>query len=459
MADSIGGVGSSGGVMPVYDDSRATGPDKRKSPEAQNSAVKHGGSTENAKPAIFDVGQLFSSIFSGKTPDGAQFDFGTLLGQLFEGLGKKDGHVLDSLNPQVNLLQGKTEVEVREKFHDEGEIKDGSTTFKASVDAEAHAKAKAQGRVYADKDGLHAEGSAEASAGVSAEAKGSIKGEFGSIDGRVKVSAEVYARAKGRIDADTKGVRASGEVEVGAKARAEAESNVSIAGGAVKGHADAMAEAGTGANARIDAGLKYDPLTAVVKASAGAFAGARAGFSADANICGAKVNVQGEAWSGVGLKAEVSAGLADGKFTFNFGFGVAVGVGGFIKYGVEIDLGTFGKVLGDVLGFVGGLFGGGKKADGKKADGTPAEGGGIGNVLQDAGNFLKSDTGQAALGIIGDYAKKAVSDNGSVIERDEDEEPLKDSHEIKTNKDIKAERADSLEERFSDIKNPATKKV
>jgi hypothetical protein len=469
MSNAIGGVGNANSIIPVADDSHTTGPDKRKTPEAQNSTVKHAGGTEHSKPANFDLGSLFNSIFSGKSVDGSQFDFGTLIGQLFEGLGKKDGDILDSVNVQATLAHGKIKEEVQEKVKVEGEFVDGNTTFKGSAEAEAHARFQAEGRAYVDKDGVHAEGSVEASAGVSAEAKGSIKGDFGSIDGRVKVSAEVFARAKGRIDADTKGLRVTSEAEVGAKARAEAETNMSALGGAVKGHADANAEAGTGAKAKLDVGLKYDPLTAAAKVGAEAFAGARAGFSANANICGAKVTVQGEVWSGVGVKAEFNAGLADGKFSFSFGVGIAAAVGGFIKYGVEVDLGDFGKALGSVVGFIGGIFDGGKKdskaAAGKGAADAKDATASVGKTLKDIGGMFdgKSGDGSWAANLIGSAAKKAVSDNGSKNQdenRDEkDDLKLSGSGEIKTSEDIEARRVDSFEERFSSIQHVETKKV
>ena len=62
----------------------------------------------------------------------------------------------------------------------------------------------------------------------------------------------------------------------------------------------------------------YSPLEAAVHTSAGAFAGARTGFSATAGVAGLQVGVTAEAWSGVGAKAELDVGLHDGTLRFSY---------------------------------------------------------------------------------------------------------------------------------------------
>ena len=236
-----------------------------------------------------------------------------------------------------------------------GQATAGSTTLSGAASAEVHAGAGAETH--------QAPGEVSASAfvglGASLATSGAIRGAWGSLSGQASVSAELLARACGYAAAGPRGLAAGASLEVSASLRAQGQADVDLFGGAVRGHASGSAEAGAGARARGDVSLSADPLEASVRASVGAFAGSRAGFSAQGGVPGATIGVHGEAWVGVGVQAEVAVGLHDGKFTFHFGVGVALGVGGFLSFDLEIDFHAIGKAIGD---FFTQLFGGGAAA-------------------------------------------------------------------------------------------------
>lgn len=227
----------------------------------------------------------------------------------------------------------------------------GGLSASGQASAEAHAEGGAQvrlGRGTASVD-------AEVRLGVSASVQGQLSGAGFTLQGEARASAELLARARAYASAGPQGVAAGASAEVRASLMAQGRAELQLAGGLVSGRASGSAEAGAGAHATASVGLSVHPLEASVHLEGGAFAGTRAGFSAQGGALGFQVGVHGEAWAGVGVQAELSVGLHDGKFTFSLGLGVALGVGGFLRIDLEIDFAAIGKAIGD---FFKGLFGG-----------------------------------------------------------------------------------------------------
>jgi hypothetical protein len=331
----------------------------KKAAGAPGSSVGAFEGDNNPIAAFFEgLGHLFG--LGGTQAEGspALFDLGAILGK-----------VLEVFTPKAETKATEA-ASVSEHAHVEGRFEAGGISGEGSADAEAYAKATATGRAWAGPDGVGVEGEVGATAGVSARTKGALHTPVGDVRGYAGVSVELYARAKGYAIANTKGADAAGTAEVGAMARAEAGADAEVLGGMVTGKVDAEAESGTGAVATGHVAISYDPPTAVLEGAAGAFAGARAGFSAKGGIAGVEYGIEAEAWAGAGAKAEFHAGLgADGKFHFSMGAGVALGVGVFFKVDFALDfkdvgstvsslVGAGATIVGGVVSAVGTAFGG-----------------------------------------------------------------------------------------------------
>lgn len=226
--------------------------------------------------------------------------------------------------------------------------------------------------------GVAARASFGASAGVSADASGTVETSFGSVTGHVGVSASVFVTGAAYVTANIGEAEVGANVAAGAVAEANAQAHAQLGGGLATADGEAHAESGAGAAARAVVTVGYRPLQAALNASAGAFAGARAGFAARAGSAGLGVGIAGEAWAGAGVKAEIHAGLKDGKFHYEIGLGIAIGVGCFLKIQFDIDLKPLQQSLGNVVGFVGGILDavaglfGAKKGDGSLLSGIIA---------------------------------------------------------------------------------------
>lgn len=349
-------------------------PTKKYEENAVSSFVRGAGSNEGpSAEQAWDLFKAIGELFDGKQhapqgngPEAAnKFDLGAILSSIFDFAGKQ-AEKSGALPPkEEHHVKGQERVEVS------GETGDEHFRAKGRAAAEAHAKADTFSETFIDGSGVGVRGGAEASAGVSAEAEGSIQTDIGSIDGRARVSAEVYARLYGEARAGPDGVSAAGKAEVGAMANADAETNLQLADGFIAGHADAHAEAGAGGKATGRAGISFNPAEAVVNAKAESFAGARAGYSAKAGIAGVGAGVEAEVWAGAGARAEINGGLdKEGKFKLEFSLGIAAGVGCMVKFKLEFDTKEFAKVatdvikfaadiVGDIFGAVAGLFDGG----------------------------------------------------------------------------------------------------
>ncbi len=380
----------------------------------------------------FDLFKALGDLFSGANqpqangPDAAnKFDLGAILSSIFDFAGK-----------QVDKAGGLPKA----AHHDGGQVRvavsgeTGDEHFKAkgSASAEAHAKADTFSETFLDGSGVGVRGGAEASAGVSAEAAGSVVTDIGSIDGRAKVSAEVYARLYGEARAGPDGVSASGRAEAGAMAKGEAETNLQVADGIIAGHADARAESGTGGRATARAAVSFDPPEAVVNAKAEAFAGARAGYSAKGGVAGVGYGVDMEVWAGAGAKIELNGGLEkDGKFKIQFSIGVAAGVGAMMKFNLEFDTKVFGKVVGDLVGKAGDIVGDIFGAVAGLFDGGSGKGAHAGKALAAAIKQIAPLVGQMAAS----SAKKEFDAHRAELEPKAKHEPEASDHGEQPRKD------------------------
>lgn len=412
-------------------------PTKKHDENAVSSFAGGAGQSGGVAPEqAWDLFRAIGELFDGKQhapqgngPEAAnKFDLGAILSSIFDFAGK-EAKKSGALPPKEEThVQGQERVEVS------GETGDEHFKAKGRAAAEAHARANAFSETFIDGTGVGVRGGAEASAGVSVEAEGSIKTDIGSLSGHARASAEVYARIYGEARAGPDGISAAAKAEVGAMAKADADTDLVIADGLVTGHADAHAEAGAGGKANARAAVSFDPPEAVITAKAESFAGARAGYSAKGGIAGIGYGVEAEVWAGVGAKAEINGGLdKDGKFKIEFSLGIAAGVGCMVKFKLEFDTKVFAKVaadvislaadiLGDIFGAVAGLFdggsGGGKHAGKALAAAIKQVAPIIAEYAAkavkkevDSGNFGASPTSKAA-------SHEAESDHGSAAKKD-----------------------------------------
>lgn len=365
----------------------------------QNSASGFPGGTRvvDGPEKPFDLFEALGSLFSGNHQPQAngkeaanKFDLGAILSSIFDFAGKQ-AEKSGGLPKEEHHVKGQERVEVS------GETGDEHFKAKGRAAAEAHAKADTFSETFVDGTGVGVRGGAEASAGVSAEAEGSIKTDVGSIDGHARVSAEVYARLYGEARAGPDGVSAAGKAEVGAMANANADTNLQIADGLIAGHADAHAEAGAGGKATGRVGVSFNPPEAVVKAKAESFAGARAGYSAKGGVAGIGYGIEVEVWAGAGAKAEINGGLdKDGKFKLEFSLGIAAGVGAMVKFNLEIDTKILGKIIADVVSAAGDVLGGIFGAVAGLFDGGSGEGAHAGKAIAAAIKKVAPMIGDAA---------------------------------------------------------------
>jgi hypothetical protein len=259
----------------------------------------------------------------------------------------------------VELARGEFKEEVRRDVGTSTSFDNGVVSGQASANASAHAGVSGQGSVSVGKDGLKAQGSIEARAGVSASANASARTAAGTFSAGAEASIEAFARVQGEASVGLDGIKARGQAEVGAYARANVHASwesPAILGLKASANARAYSEVGTGANAIGEASLSFAPPTAVVTGKASAFAGAKAGASADFGVGPLKGTVGVEARTGIGIEVGGSVGIKDGKLGVEFNLGAALGIGVGINIKIEIDL----KPIGDFLSSVFGIFGGGK---------------------------------------------------------------------------------------------------
>jgi hypothetical protein len=95
-------------------------------------------------------------------------------------------------------------------------------------------------------------------------------------------------------------------------------------------------------------------------------------------VGGIGAGVKGEAWAGVGVAADATFGMKDGKFTIGGEFGAGLGIGGKIGGEITIDPGKVVDTAKDIGNAVG------------DAAST------VGNVASDVGSGIKDGIGNAA---------------------------------------------------------------
>lgn len=120
-------------------------------------------------------------------------------------------------------------------------------------------------------------------------------------------------------------------------------------------NAQVNANVTVGAEVKANGSVTVDPARGIYAAQAGvdAFAGARVGVEATANVGPASVTGRAEAWAGVGATAKVTAGIDDGKIKAKLDLGAALGIGGKISVGFEFDVKGAAQSVGN---FFRGLF-------------------------------------------------------------------------------------------------------
>lgn len=190
---------------------------------------------------------------------------------------KAEGKDSKGLKPNVkaDIWKGERKLDGYLEGHKKGEHEFDNGT-KAEGDVGVDFGVKADGKVYADKDGIGGE------AGVSSGLRASAKGSLTSADGMVS--------AEGNADA-----------MLGGEAKAK--------GSLGKNGLDVGGEAFVGGKASVDGGV---------------------------NVGGLGVGGSAEAWAGAGASADLNVGVKDGHFRVGGEVGAALGVGG--KVGVNIDI-------------------------------------------------------------------------------------------------------------------------
>lgn len=251
---------------------------------------------------------------------------------------------------------------------------------KNDVTDEAGGKKKTEMQTSANLTVASKYGKAEVAAW---ETKGEAVIAGGNVAARGSVKA-LNAKAEGSaaFGADLKNMTIKGDLS------GHVEANLVTVEGSLKtkpygnqyigGQTEVKARAFVGAEATGNATVAFDPKKGTVMASAGvdAFAGAKA--TAELNqtfkVGGmnvGSVGVKGEAYAGIGVKANVKAGFEKGHLKGSFEIGAALGIGAGVKVNFDVNVAEPLKKVGEVAGKVGGAVADGAKAVGNAvADGA-----------------------------------------------------------------------------------------
>jgi hypothetical protein len=160
---------------------------------------------------------------------------------------------------------------------------------------------------------------------------GSESGGHGSGEASASVGVEGQAGADASIGNDglVVGAYAAGAVGASAAAKGDIGYGMLQAQGEANAFAGARAQAGTSAT--------FGPDGASAQVGVDAFAGAEASASGSAGLEGAQVGATATAWAGVGFSANASVDVGWDKTEASFDFGAALGVGGDLKFTVDIE--------------------------------------------------------------------------------------------------------------------------
>lgn len=180
-----------------------------------------------------------------------------------------------------------------------------------------------------------------------------LKGEhkFGengpTVKGNVSMDA-LTAQAGANAKASTNGISAG------------ANANATLVGAEAKGSADwGIAHGDLGGRAAVEANAEAKASIGKggVNAGAEAFVGGRLTGDANVDVGGVGVGAHGELQAGIGVSADIDAGIKDGKLKIGGSVGACLGVGGKGSFNVEIDPGKVTNTIKDGVKNVGKWFG------------------------------------------------------------------------------------------------------
>jgi hypothetical protein len=224
-----------------------------------------------------------------------------------------------------------------------------SADGKGKVDLNTNAK----GTFHAGVDGVKAHGEAGVNVTATRSDGVSTSGKYGTADASYTATATAGAKATGDASLGADGLKAKADLRVGVSAEVKGQAKVeSKPIGGVPGltaYAGVEGQVKVGAEAYATGEVALTKDKAVVKGEAGAFAGVEAKVTGRAGVGPLGVTGTAAGWAGVGAKAEFNAGYENGKLKLSFGAGAALGYGGYLKGGVEIDVGKAKQIAEHVV--------------------------------------------------------------------------------------------------------------
>lgn len=256
--------------------------------------------------------------------------FSSFFGKVFKALGLEGEWVKtlsDDLMKQTTLVEGDH----------------GSVTTQVGVSGSQ--------RFAINGEGVQADFSRQAKAGVYASAHDEVTGRFGqaSYDASAKAEAIATFDAQGRIDSNgldaVVNARVGVFVEAEVTGRAQTQS-IMFAGTELNAAVEAHAKVAAEAKAEVTGTVKIlrHPPTAVLRGSAGASAVVKA--EGDIRLSAGPFSVVGNAYASAGAEARASGvlGYEDGKFKIGGSVGAALGLGAGAGVTVEVDVHQIGQM-------------------------------------------------------------------------------------------------------------------
>ncbi len=138
--------------------------------------------------------------------------------------------------------------------------------------------------------------------------------------------------------------RLQGSVTAGAVlAQGEVQGNAQLGGVNLSGQAQGTVGVVGTANGRLAVDLFGRRPTVKLRAGVEAFAGAKVSAEGRVDTQYGGVGVRGEAMAGVGVKANVNAGIENGRFKAKVELGAALGIGGSVGFDVDVNYEQIGK--------------------------------------------------------------------------------------------------------------------
>jgi hypothetical protein len=192
----------------------------------------------------------------------------------------------------------------------------------------------------------------------------------------------------------------------------------------------AMGQASIGVQADANIGAVASKDKVQLGGSIGAFAGAQASGMASINALGLGLNVNAQAWAGLGAKLTANASYEHGKLSFNLGVGAALEYGAYVELGVSVDFNQIANMIkgigeagvnmaedwgktapgvGHVAGFVAGVTGGAAQLVADTA-------GSIGKTSEAVGDLLNKTVVLAPIGMQMKVAGEMLAAPSEMIE-------------------------------------------